>query len=247
MTRSHCKSNIKTQSCRGMKSDQCTFGTDIAPTTASFNLKGFEDKKKVHRKTNQKSFRTEVRNVFNDFSRIDDLVSNGMDQCLSKKKSKSLSLKEKHEEYYGAMDLMKMKDLVSSRELSLTHNIEMKRELRDTIEKDLEELKKSLKEKKRQEMIEHLLEKRSKKSVDKIKKQIEREGEDEFLKNISNDVELDSWDETDSETEKLYQKLKTSYLRSFTPDQIESLKELERYEATESPMVFKHFRKTKLK
>nr|CAG4714609.1 unnamed protein product [Naegleria fowleri] len=230
-----------------MKSDQCLFGTDIAPTAASFNLKGFEDKKKVHRKTNQKSFRTEVRTTFNDFSRIDDLVSNGMDQCISKKKSKSLALKEKDEEYYGEMDLMKMKNLVARRELSLTHNVEMKRELRDTIEDDLKELKKSLKEKQKQEMIDHLLEKRSKKSVDKIKKQIEREGDDEFLKSISNDVDLEEWDETDSETEKLYQKLKTSYLRSFTPEQLESLKELERYEATQSPMVFKHYRKTKLK
>lgn len=233
MTRSYCHSDKKVQSCRRIASDR---PVDVHST---FNLAEFDEKKKASRKANQKSYRASMRNVFGStgtFDKVEALVSEGSDKYLSKQVSSSIYRQRKNDD--DENDQLILNQQLAKKQPLFTHNIVLKEELKQQMDEELAELKELLKKKHEDEKVDSYLDKRSARKVKKLKKQMARQ-----------DGQLHECDDesTDSEVEEQYRKLKTSYLQQYDREELQAIKEWDRYLENSSPKVFKHYRKTKLK
>ncbi|EFC47018.1 predicted protein [Naegleria gruberi] len=251
MTRSFLKTNAKVDSCKtSHRQDPFNFTSEN-----SFNLQSFEDKKKVNRKKEQNSYRKSLRSTMQSCERIEEIVAQGFDQCMSKKKSSKglaphhhIKVVEDDLEYLNIFTNM-LDRHIRKKEPIMTHNLHLKRQLKENVDNKLEQLKQDLEEKQDQEFLDKYLDKRSKKAANKLRKKMEREGED-FKKNIVEREEYLLRKEnvtTEKRSEDSLNKLKVSYINSLTIEEKIALKELEKFEQTQSPQVFKHYRKTKSK
>ncbi|EFC36374.1 predicted protein [Naegleria gruberi] len=253
MTRSYIKTDTKVDSCKtSHRQDPFNFSSENS--SSAFNLQSFDDKKKVNRKKEQNSYRNSMKNTMQSFERIEEIVAQGVDQCMSKKKS-SKGLAPHHHRKAVDDDLGNMyhhvvTDSIRQKEPIMTHNLHLKRQLKENVDNELEQLKQALEEKQDQEFLDKYLDKRSKKAVNKLRKKMEREGED-FKKNIVEREEYlfrkENYITAEKRIEDTFNKLKVSYINSLTTEEKVALKELEKYKQTESPLVFKHYRKTKSK